>query len=66
MDAPPQRYGRPMNWWCQPNNSYGGTRAPDDIYGPQGWCMAAEPNIRCECNVPGRAGKTCEEPVEQV
>jgi hypothetical protein len=66
MDAPPLQHGRPMNWWCQPNNSYGGTRAIEDLYGPQGWCMAAEPSIECECNVPGWGGDHCDEPVEQV
>lgn len=66
MDAPPQQHGRPMNWWCQPNNSYGGTRAFEDIFGPQGWCMAAEPVIECECNVPGWGGRFCDEPMEQV
>jgi hypothetical protein len=53
FDTPPVRLGRPMNWWCQPKGSYGGTREWEDIYGPQGWCMAEEPNIECECNVPG-------------
>lgn len=53
LDAPPVRLGRPMNWWCQPKGSYGGTREWEDIYGPQGWCMAEDPKIECECNVPG-------------
>lgn len=55
----PVRQGRPMNWWCQPKGSFGGSRDWDDLFGPQGWCTAAEPKIQCDCNVPG--GCLCEQ-----
>ena len=50
-----------MNWWCQPNltlTSEGqlttfGNRELEDLYGPQGWCMAEQPKIQCECHVDG-------------
>lgn len=53
MDAPPQRHGRPLHADCQPNNFLGGTREPDEIFGPEGWCMSAQPKIQCGCNAPG-------------
>ncbi|EFN59979.1 hypothetical protein CHLNCDRAFT_56485 [Chlorella variabilis] len=52
MDAPPQRHGRPLHADCQPNNFLGGTREPDEIFGPEGWCMSAQPKIQCGCNAP--------------
>ena len=54
-----------MNWWCQPNLTLTteegfvttfGTRELEDLYGPQGWCMAEQPKIQCECHVDGASG----------
>lgn len=43
-----------MNPHCQPKGSMGGSREWDELFGPQGWCMTAEPKIECDCSVPGR------------
>ena len=51
--SPPRQQGRPMNWFCQPKGSFGGTIEWEDLFGPQGWCQAAQPKHKCECNVPG-------------
>lgn len=40
--------------------SLGGGMPFDMIYGPQGWCQADEPIVRCDCVVDGYAGLTCE------
>ena len=66
MDAPPQQHGRPMHPECQPNNFLGGTRDPNELFGPDGWCTAKESKTDCPCNVPGFAGRYCDEPIEEV
>ena len=48
-----------MGMFCQPNktpdgrNTTWGTVDPEDLFGPQGWCMAAEPKIQCDCYLDG-------------
>lgn len=70
--SPPVRRGRPMGFWCQPNKTEDGratawgTVDPELLWGPHGWCTAAEPAIQCPCPYDGWGGKNCEEPFEQV
>lgn len=69
---PPARVGRTMDLWCQPNKMPDGTDTawgsvtPDDLFGPEGWCTAEKPKIRCLCYRDGRAGEFCDEEVEQT
>lgn len=48
-----------MGLWCQPNKmpdgreTSWGTRHPEELFGPEGWCEAAEPQLRCECYLDG-------------
>ena len=57
--APPLQRGRVMSQFCQPNRTPDGqetawgTIDPQDLFGPQGWCMAAEPKIQCPCSADG-------------
>jgi len=57
--APPVQRGRPMGQFCQPNRTPDGqetawgTIDPQDLYGPEGWCMAAEPKHQCPCTGDG-------------
>lgn len=57
--TPPLQRGRVMSQFCQPNRTPDGqetawgTIDPQDLFGPQGWCMAAEPKIQCPCSADG-------------
>jgi hypothetical protein len=48
-----------MGMFCQPSktpdgrDTSWGTVDPEDLFGPQGWCMAAEPRIQCDCYLDG-------------
>lgn len=48
-----------MGQYCQPNRTPDGqetawgTVDPDDLFGPQGWCTAAEPKVQCPCTADG-------------
>ena len=48
-----------MGMFCQPNRTADGqatrwgTVEPEALFGPQGWCTAAEPELRCECILDG-------------
>jgi hypothetical protein len=45
--------------YCQPNKlpdgtaTVWGTNDPAAIFGPEGWCTAAEPHLKCECVLDG-------------
>ncbi|GFH23370.1 EGF-like domain-containing protein, partial [Haematococcus lacustris] len=54
--TPPLRRGRPLgNHLCQPSDDGKGNALPwgqvpwDDLYGPEGWCMADDPKFTCPC-----------------
>jgi hypothetical protein len=48
-----------MGQFCQPNTTPDGqktawgTVAPEDLFGPEGWCMAEKPKVQCECFLDG-------------
>ena len=48
-----------MGMFCQPSKTSDGrdtswgTVDPEDLFGLQGWCMAAEPRIQCDCYLDG-------------
>ena len=44
-----------MGGWCQPNITGWGTIYPELLFGPEGWCMAAEPKHHCDCYLDGAA-----------
>lgn len=44
-----------MGGWCQPNITGWGTIDPELLFGPEGWCMAAEPKHHCDCYLDGAA-----------
>ncbi|GBF92598.1 hypothetical protein Rsub_05212 [Raphidocelis subcapitata] len=72
--APPLREGRLLAGRCQrvrtdaagvPLSWVGASGMPyETIYGPQGWCVADRPIVRCDCSVDGYAGPTCEDRTE--
>ncbi|PSC76549.1 exostosin-like glycosyltransferase [Micractinium conductrix] len=68
--APPVKQGRPMFQYCQPNkmpdgsDTVWGTVDPEELYGPDGWCIADAPKLQCLCYLDGWQGPTCEERVE--
>ena len=51
-----------MGQWCQPDikvdgkSTAWGSVDPEELLGPQGWCMAAEPKRQCDCNIDGGWG----------
>ena len=53
------RQGRPMGPYCQPNttaNGMGtgwGSVTYEKLFGPEGWCMAAQPVHQCDCYYDG-------------
>ncbi|KAL4452533.1 hypothetical protein ABPG75_008195 [Micractinium tetrahymenae] len=69
--APPTRRGRPLPQYCQPNSTADGTQTGwgfvdyQDVFGPEGWCMAARPRIKCECYLDGLGGELCDQSYEQ-
>ena len=48
-----------MGQWCQPDikvdgkSTAWGSVDPEELFGPEGWCMAAEPKRQCDCNIDG-------------
>lgn len=56
--------------YCQPNRlpdgreTAWGTVDPEQLFGPQGWCNAPEPQHLCACIVDGWGGPYCDEPIE--
>ncbi len=30
---------------------------PNNLYGPEGWCMAKRPSARCDCNMDGELAR---------
>ncbi|KAL4447245.1 hypothetical protein ABPG77_007278 [Micractinium sp. CCAP 211/92] len=70
LDAPPVRQGRPMFEYCQPNKLPNGTETvwgvvdPQELFGPEGWCTAERPKLRCLCYLDGWGGEFCDEPQE--
>ncbi|PSC76758.1 exostosin-like glycosyltransferase [Micractinium conductrix] len=67
--TPPIRRGRPMAQHCQPSKDpsgkpiHWGTKDPEEITGPQGYCMAQSPasNDPCPCIMDGYWGPGCDE-----
>lgn len=45
-----------------------GTREPAELFGPEGWCRAAQPAMPdpCPCIVDGYCGRFCDQPCEPV
>ncbi|KAL4438037.1 hypothetical protein ABPG77_004258 [Micractinium sp. CCAP 211/92] len=73
--TPLVKRGRPMSQHCQPkrNPDTGepavfGTREPAELFGPEGWCRAAQPAMPdpCPCIVDGYCGRFCDQPCEPV
>ncbi|KAI3425325.1 hypothetical protein D9Q98_009089 [Chlorella vulgaris] len=70
LGSPPVQLGRLMPMYCQPNKlpdgtpTAWGTNEPAAIFGPEGWCMAAEPQLQCECVLDGIGGPNCDQQYE--
>ncbi|KAL6758481.1 exostosin-like glycosyltransferase [Haematococcus lacustris] len=69
--TPPLRRGRPLgNHLCQPSDDGKGNALPwgqvpwDDLYGPEGWCMANDPKFTCPCMYDGLDGQLCDKVIE--
>ncbi|KAJ9511447.1 hypothetical protein QJQ45_029894, partial [Haematococcus lacustris] len=69
--TPPLRRGRPLgNHLCQPSDDGKGNALPwgqvpwDDLYGPEGWCMADNPKFTCPCMYDGLDGQLCDKVIE--
>ncbi|EFN55367.1 hypothetical protein CHLNCDRAFT_52572 [Chlorella variabilis] len=67
--TPPTRRGRPLGFHCQPNKGpqgqglpFGwGDKDPQDLWGPEGWCNADNPALKCPCILDGYAGENCDQ-----
>jgi len=63
--TPPLQRGRPMGLHCQPSKSLAGINSslgeidPQDLFGPEGWCNAEAPEVKCPCYLDGLFGPGC-------